>query len=434
MGEILVLQGLHLIYIWSYGINALSLQKNYKIMRYSIAFKDLPFEPETRQVIYVENKFDERINAIIRDNYDRLKWNFNKANLDFVYLPMFFNDEEIKEKVLYYAPYLTSEIMEKTELRSSYLLKYMSHIENQDKIAPSLLFAPAKDNEEWIFQGQTIELGSDDTINIIHWFEDVIYQIDENLTQAKQSRDIRYDEDIEDFGQPIMSGEGLEEPRVEYSSTHSIWDKLKKQTLNFVKGMVEEEGDARSCGKPSQPTLDEIQEEDVRDTFEELGRNYERLRFKGVPLSVILEYLEKYEKISKILITDDLRIILPDYNNLEVRMTPLHKAVYLLFIYHRKDGIVLQELEKHHHDLISFYQKTLRKKVLSPRQLESINKLETSYNDEESIYSILSKINKAFRNKIDEHLARHYYIEGKPREPYRISLDNDLIVWEDDNE
>ena len=68
-------------------------------MRYAIAFKDLPFEPEERQVIYVENLFDERINEIIRNNYASIKWHFKRANLDFVYFPMFFNDEEIKEKI-----------------------------------------------------------------------------------------------------------------------------------------------------------------------------------------------------------------------------------------------------------------------------------------------------------------------------------------------
>jgi hypothetical protein len=36
-------------------------------MRYSIALKDLPFEPEERQVIYVENQYDDRINALIKD-------------------------------------------------------------------------------------------------------------------------------------------------------------------------------------------------------------------------------------------------------------------------------------------------------------------------------------------------------------------------------
>ena len=100
-------------------------------MKYSIAFKGLPFVPERNQVIYVESRYDERINTFIKDHYARLKSNFKRADLDFVYLPMFFDDEEIKEKVLYYAPYLTSEIIEKTELmdktsskRGAYLYRF----------------------------------------------------------------------------------------------------------------------------------------------------------------------------------------------------------------------------------------------------------------------------------------------------------------------
>ena len=153
-------------------------------MRYSIAFKDLPFKPEERQVIYVENLYDERINAIIRDNYERIKWNFKRANLDFVYLPMFFNDEEIKEKVLYYAPYLTSEIMEKVELRSSYLLGYMSHVENKDKIKPSFLFAPCQDEDGWKFQGITIDIDDIDPPATNKWFEDAISEIEEELKKS----------------------------------------------------------------------------------------------------------------------------------------------------------------------------------------------------------------------------------------------------------
>lgn len=119
-------------------------------MKYSIAFRGLPFEPEKKQVIYVENQYDERINAIIREIYEQLKWTFKRANLDFIYLPMFFNDEETKEKILYYAPYLTSEIIENAELRNNYLLSYMSNLGNRDKIGPSLIYAPQKEDNEWI--------------------------------------------------------------------------------------------------------------------------------------------------------------------------------------------------------------------------------------------------------------------------------------------
>ncbi len=299
-------------------------------MRYSVTFKDLPFEPELRQVIYVENQYDERINAIIRDNYERLKWNFKRSNLDFIYLPMFFNDEEIKEKVLYYAPYLTSEIMEKIELRSSYLLGFMSHVENKDKIAPSLLFAPKNENEEWIFQGQTIDFDTDDTNEIIHWFEDIIFDIDEDLTPAEQSREIRYDEDLEGFGRPIMAEEAQEEPQVEYSSTPNIWDKLKKECLKFGKKIVLEESDEATGSAPSRSSLDEIQEEDVKITLEELERNIERLRLLGLPMDVIIEFVVRYETISRLCITEDLQIFLPEYNNKEVKMGALFKAVYFI--------------------------------------------------------------------------------------------------------
>ena len=423
------MQGLHLIFIWRYEINALSLQKNYKIMRYSIAFKDLPFKPEKRQIIYVENQYDERINTIIKEKYDWLKYQFKLANLDFVYLPMFFNDEETKEKVLYYAPYLTSDIIEKAELRSSYLLGYMSHIENKDKISPSLLFAPKKEDGEWIFQGQTIDFDNNSN-NIIKWFEEAVADIEEDLSYDMTSDNRRYDEDIEEFKPAIAEECPAESGQVEYSSTPDIQNRIKQYAKSFSRKVVEEE---RATGiAPS--TLDDILDEDVRETLEELERKIERLRLLGIPLDVIVDFVARYETISRLLITDDLRIFLPDYNNIEVKMPALYKAVYLLFIYHKKEGIVLQQMENYHSELEKLYCKTKKVERLTPRQLESINKLESSWNDDGSIYVVLSRIKKLFVNAIDEHLAKHYYIEGKPGHAYNIALNPDLIIWEDEYE
>ena len=99
------------------------------------------------------------------------------------------------------------------------------------------------------------------------------------------------------------------------------------------------------------PSLDEINEEDVRDTIEELERNIERLRLLGIPLTVIVEFVAKYETISRLYITDDLRILLPDYDK-EVKMPALYKALYILFVMNRKKGIVLQRLEDYHSILV----------------------------------------------------------------------------------
>ena len=43
-------------------------------------------------------------------------------------------------------------------------------------------------------------------------------------------------------------------------------------------------------------------------------------------------------QLSRLLITSDYRFLLPDYGNKEVEMSPIHKALYLLFLNH-PDGI-----------------------------------------------------------------------------------------------
>ena len=393
-------------------------------MNYSIAFKDLPFEPEERQVIYVENRYDERINAIIREKYDWLKWNFKRANLDFVYLPMFFNDEEIREKVLYYAPYLTSEIMEKVELRSSYLLGYMSHIENKVKIMPSFLYAPKKEEDEWVFQGQTIDISDKEDLAINKWFEDSIFDIEEEFPIVHRYIRINKDE----VSSAMTSQPASSESKPEYSST-PIWDKLKKGYLKFGKSIVEEEDGISS--ETDRSTLEEIRDEDARKTFEDLERIIERLRLLGIPLSVIEEYIAKYETISRLLLTDDYRIFLPDYNDREVKMGPLYKAVYFLFLNH-PEGIILQHLENYHHELVNYYLQTSQKDELTPRMVDTINRLE--FPGDNTIHIVLTRIKAYFKITIDEHLAKHYYIVGKPGEPYRIPLDPDLIEWEEEYE
>ena len=428
-------------------------------MKYTIAFKDLPFEPEERQVIYVENLYDERINAIIRDNYERLKWTFERARLDFVYFPMFFDDEEIREKVLYYAPYLTNDIIEKAELRSSYLLGYMSHPENSVKISPSFLHTPKKEDNEWILQGKTIDIANDNLSDVMQWFEDFVSEIEEELTS-----DWRYNEDLDE---PVPN-DGLicDSPQVEYSSTpqidgawlkkkederiarekaeeeererqrikkdKSFWEMAFKGLTGFSKKMVEEEDDYYEYSPQTQEstfTLNELRDEDVQETIEDLERNIERLRLLGIPLAAIAEFVAKYETISRIKITDDLRIFLPDYNNLEVKMGALYKAVYFLFINH-PEGIILKRLEEYHQELTNYYLQASGKESLTQKMYESINSLE--YPGNNYINTIMSKIKMCFKATIDEHLARYYYIYGKPGEPYKIALENINIEWEDD--
>jgi hypothetical protein len=271
----------------------------------------------------------------------------------------------------------------------------------------------------------------------IQWFEDTAADIEEEISEEGSNR-IRLHIPVsdEDDGVLYRSDDDWtdEESKVEYSSTPSLWDKFGRELKKFSKKCVEEEGYSETTNEPAPSSLDEILDEDVRETLEELEKKIERLRLLGIPLDVIVAFVARYETVSRLLITDDLRIILPDYNNIEVKMPALYKAVYLLFIYHRNEGIVLQQLEHYHSELVLFYRKTKNIDQLTPRQLESINKLESSWDDDGSIHVVLSRIKKLFKNAIDEHLAKHYYIEGRPGQPYNIALSQDLIIWGDEDE
>jgi hypothetical protein len=127
-------------------------------------------------------------------------------------------------------------------------------------------------------------------------------------------------------------------------------------------------------------------------------------------------------------VTTDNRLFLPEYNNIEIELTPKFKAVYFLFLNH-PEGIILKHLEEYHKELTNYYRQ-MSKGELTPKMIESIKKMEVPGNNDINI--ALTKIRNAFERRFDEHLAKHYIIEGTPGEPYKIALDYNLIEWEDE--
>ena len=95
-------------------------------MNFQLSFANLPFKPDKSQVIYVESNYNEQANRFITDNYRKLRQWFEYRGYEFIYLPMLFKDDELKRKVLYYAPYLETKIVADKSLRSSYLLNFLS--------------------------------------------------------------------------------------------------------------------------------------------------------------------------------------------------------------------------------------------------------------------------------------------------------------------
>lgn len=113
-------------------------------------------------------------------------------------------------------------------------------------------------------------------------------------------------------------------------------------------------------------------------------------------------------------------------SNIEIKMEPLIKAVYLLFLQH-PEGIVFKCLPDYRRELTKIYS-DLKPLGLTKKAIQSIedvtNPLHNSINEKcARIKSTLIKI-------LGNDLASYYYIKGKRGEEMKIDLPRELVVWE----
>ena len=131
-------------------------------------------------------------------------------------------------------------------------------------------------------------------------------------------------------------------------------------------------------------------------------------------------------KFSRITITKDCTVLLTDYDNKEVKMEPIVKAVYLLFLNH-PEGIAFKYLPDYRKELAEIYQK-IKPLGMTERAMRSIedvtNPLLNSINEK------CSRVRAAFVAEVDPSLADQYYIVGKSGEAKKITLPRDLVIWE----
>ena len=157
-----------------------------------------------------------------------------------------------------------------------------------------------------------------------------------------------------------------------------------------------------------QQTPEELAQEVKRlvSQLQAQGRNDLLLRAIGVPLLEELRIEAAKGKLSRLVITKDYRFILADYNNKEVELQPVHKAVYLLFLAH-PEGIEFKRLADYREELTRYYMATA--KMLDKEKIiegvdHLVNPLDNAINEK------CSRIKKVFLDLMDEYTASYYYI------------------------
>ncbi len=174
---------------------------------------------------------------------------------------------------------------------------------------------------------------------------------------------------------------------------------------------------------------DDLIDEIVEHLIDEVNSRIKPLRNTESELIInkILSIIEQKKHLSPLEIDVNNRIFLPGYNNVEVKLTPLPKSVYFLFLKYLNDGIYQKRLSDYKADLYKIYCRITSKSEQRDIE-ESINHIiDTRTN---SIHENLSRINQTFLSAIEHKAhAASYCIKGNKGEPYKIALPNHLVRY-----
>ena len=338
-----------------------------------------------KELVYVASEEDKALTEMFETHPEVLEGWGQMIGFHIVYLPLLLKRLKDKKVLQYRAPYLTDAELKDIAIGNDYLLQYLDNPEDRDKLKHGFI------------RTEDVHRGSDGKDKAINRFYPLSSTSGEPL--ADQLHRIGKQISTERFGQ----GRYLEQQ----SNTFDDWDDV-----------VCEPTDLGASSQQEEETIDNLMDE-VRERIA-------KLRQRGIAEYILQQLIHPDDRLSRLIITKDYRIMLPDYQNMEIKMEPIIKAVYLLFLKH-PEGITFKCLPDYREELAEIYNK-LRPMGLNDRALQSIedvtNPLLNSINEK------CARIRGAFLGEFDDYMAKYYYIEGKRGEPKKISLPRDLVVWE----
>ena len=333
---------------------------------------------KVNEIVYVEREYNERLNRFFQEHRDLQLHKMYK----FIYLPHLC--EDLKDGDLFHYFFPNANLVEYAELNlsSTYPMQYLVYPGDESMIQHGMFFFSGVRNNHGAryIQGDYHPLheGTD---------EEIIAQLDAIVRSV-------HDKYHEPALYCIDKRPELEEGSTdEYADIMFYWETINPEIAKLLK---------------------------------EFHDRWEKLKEFGLAENMLLNLLKEKQKLSRLVITKDFRLFLPDYNNMEIELEPINKAVYLLFLNH-PEGIVFKTLPDYRKELAEIYQK-IKPLGLNERALQSIedvtNPLLNSINEK------CARIRGAFISMFDDSIAQHYYIYGRRGEAKKIALPRDLVVWE----
>lgn len=358
-------------------------------------------------LIYIEPHYDGKLNQAIVDNYLLIWDTFNQIDIPFIYLPILLKDHHINEVLEYNHPYLIN-----------------THQTNPEKLYQVIIKSLNLKIEE-----PTLVYMSEDG-DVTHQFD-----LPSNELFASPERLMLYAEEIKNKVCSIIKDETeyvlfrktskLSRPLFDLShdsSFDSLFEDLgtPKRDAVFKKSLKKD---------LKRKTADNLFEDQAFKIPHDLEKQIEKLREAGY-LSQLIKYLEILQqttrKLSRLKVTADFKVYLIDYEMREVKMSPLPKALYFLFLNH-PEGIAFKELSDHRQELMMIY-KNISLRESPDKVRKSIKKLTNPFDN--SVNEKCSRIRAAFLKVVVEDIAENYYITGRRGQAKTILIDRELVLFE----
>lgn len=141
--------------------------------------------------------------------------------------------------------------------------------------------------------------------------------------------------------------------------------------------------------------------------LQQTGRYDLMLKAISVPVVEQLRIEAARAKLSRLVITKNFRFILADYNK-EVTLTPVHKALYILFLNH-DEGIEFKDLGDHREELSRLY-KMVAPMIDTAKIDDTVSRLTNPIDN--AINEKCSRIKAAFADLVDEYTLNYYMISS----------------------
>lgn len=341
-----------------------------------------------KELVYVASEEDKTLTELFETHPEVLEGWGQMIGFHIIYLPLLIKKLKDKRVFQYRAPYLTDFELSEISIGNDFLLQYLENPSDKEKIKQGFI------RTEDIHRGND---GKDKATNRFYPLSsasgeplaDQLHRIGKQIALEKEQHE------------KLLEGK---------TQSYDDWGDAESRPANFADDNFSTEE----------------QEQTINELMDEIRERISKLRQRGIAEYLLEQLIHPDNRLSRLVITKDWRILLPDYNDMEIKMEPLVKAVFLLFLRH-PEGIVFKQLPDYREELTRIYNQ-LKPSGLTDRAIQSIEDVTNPMLN--SINEKCARIRAAFVGQFDDYMAKSYYVDGQRGDAKKIALPRNMVIWE----